>query len=368
MGRGMIILTIGSIIVLGMIQLGMYDQRQRIQGLTTEYAKEVQAKNTSHSAIQLAMEEINQSPSWNPTKANPWQTDIDGAYIELYYETLSTGASITDPDSIRIYSTAWYGGQGSKGSSTYKQTAAQHTVISTYLKTGLHYVPEPKGGLGIGTNNFTFSMGGSSSISGNDASGTCSDLPAVTTPSLLDAAKVTTGTSDLTALESSDTKVSADPDMSYEPVDELIARLSTQPGVQYVSGNYKGGFGSASDPGIFFVDSYAKLTGGIEEGFGILVIRSGGELEYEGAISVAGNFTFNGLIIFENAFDFDGKGTPDLNGSVLVGNTPGNNTTIDIDLSGNLQIQYNCESVDYARKAAAKHLKQNRYTRVSTFE
>ncbi|MGB0346726.1 MAG: hypothetical protein ACPGGA_04525, partial [Balneolaceae bacterium] len=65
---------------------------------------------------------------------------------------------------------------------------------------------------------------------------------------------------------------------------------------------------------------------------------------------------------------FTGNGTPDLNGSVLIGNTPGNNTVLDIDLSGNLQIQYNCESLDYAREASSTHLKQNRYSRVSTFE
>jgi hypothetical protein len=368
MGRGMVILTFGAIIVLGIIKMGMYDQRQRIQGLTSEYAMNVQAKNTSHSAIQLAMEKINQDPSWKPTQNAPWETEIDGSHIELYYEVLSTGATITEPDTIRIYSQSWYGGAGTNGSSTFKNTSQDHTVISTYLKTGLHYVPEPRGGLGLGTSNFTFNMGGSSTISGNDASGTCDDLPAIATPSFLDQTKVTLGTSDLSSLQSTDQKVSNDPDMSYEPVDELIARLSTQPGVKSISGNYKGDFGSADDPGIFFVESYAKLTGGIPEGYGILVIRSGGELEYEGALSVAGNFTFNGLIVFENAFDFDGKGTPDLNGSVLIGNTPGNSTTIDIDLGGNLQIQYDCEAIDYARIAAAEHLKQNRYILVSTFE
>lgn len=369
MGRGMVIMAIGAIIVLGIIQMGLNQQRNNLQALTSDYAKEVQSKNASHSAIQLAMERINQNPGWSPSAGSPWATSVDGAYIELYYDQLSTGASITDADSIRIFSTAWYGGTGSKGSSGFKETSASHTVISTYLKSGLHFVPEPKGGLGFGTSNFTFNMSGSSSISGNDASGTCSDLPAITVPTYSDELKVIAGAgSKYSDLESSVDKVAYDSDMSYQPVDELIARLSNQPGVVEVSGNYKGDFGTADNPGVFFVNSYAKLTGGVPDGYGILVIRSGGELEYEGALSVAGNFTFNGLIVFENAFDFTGKGTPDLNGSVLIGNTPGNNTTLDVDLGGNLQIQYDCAAIEYARIASANHLKQNRYTRVSTFE
>jgi len=210
-------------------------------------------------------------------------------------------------------------------------------------------------------------MGGSASINGNDDSGTCDDIPAITVPTASDSIEVVHN-ANMSNLTSSEGSIAIDPNISYSPVDELIERLSNQPGIVSVSGNYKGDFGSEDDPGIFFVESYAKLTGGIPEGYGILVIRSGGELEYEGALSVAGNFTFNGLIIFENAFDFDGKGTPDLNGSVLIGNTPGNNTVLDIDLSGNLQIQYDCQALDYAKEASASLLKQNRYSRVSTFE
>ena len=369
MGRGMVILSVGAIMVLGIIRLGMYSQRERVQRLTSEYAKEIQSKNTAHSAIQLAMEKINQDPSWSPSVNNPWENEIDGAYTELYYDVIAAGATILDPDTIRIYSTSWYGGQGTKGSASYKSSSTSHTVISTYIKSALNFVPEPKGGLGFASDNFTFSMGGSSSISGNDASGTCPDIPAITVPDLSSYAEVTTGAfGKYGDLESSVDKISIDPDISYKPVDELIARLAGQPGVQHISGNYKGEFGSADDPGIFFVESYAKLTGGISDGYGILVNRSGGELEYEGALSVAGNFTFNGLIVFENAFDFDGKGTPDLNGSVLIGNTDDNNNTLDVDLSGNIHIQYDCLAIDYARTASANHLKQNRYNLVSTFE
>ncbi len=367
MGRGMIILAIGAFMVLGLIQFNLFEHRERIQTFNSDYAKDIQSKNVAHTAIQLAMEQINEDPTWQPTSTNPWTQEIDGAYIELYYETLSTGAGPIDPDSIRIYSNAWYGGRGTMGSAEYKANSESHQIISTYLKSSLHFVPEAAGGLGVASGNFTFNMSGSATISGNDASGTCDDIPAITVPTLDDYIEVVDG-ANFSNMESSEDLVAIDPDVSYSPVDELIERLSNEPGVVDVSGNYKGDFGSEDEPGIFFVESYAKLTGGIPDGYGIMVIRSGGELEYEGALSVSGNFTFNGLIIFENAFDFTGKGTPDLNGSVLIGNTPGNNTTLDIDLGGNLKIQYDCQAIDYARVASVTHIKQNRYTKVSTFE
>ena len=371
MGRGMVILAIGALIVHGLVKSNMFDQRQRIQDLPIGYAEQMQAKNTAHTAIQLAMEQINNDKNWHPTSGNPWGITVDSSWVEVYYDQLATGSTSLEPDTIRMYSNSWFGGLGNTGSSQYKSTATEHTVISTYTKTLMHFVPEARGGLGFGTSNFNFSMGGSSVVNGNDASGTCPDLPAVAVPEApgqANEAKIFGGTSKTENLISSVDKVVEDPDMSYQPVDQLIARLSQQPGVKQISGTYKGDFGTPDDPGIFFVESYAKLTGGIPEGYGILVIRSGGELEYEGALSVAGNFTFNGLIVFENAFDFDGNGTPDLNGAVLVGNTPNNNTTIDVDLSGSLTIQYDCQALDYARQASADHLGQNRYTRITTFE
>lgn len=356
MGRAMLILAAGATIVFGMVQLGLLGQKKQLYQNTGEYASEYHAKNVAYTTIQLAMERLNQDASWEPGENNPWTGTTEGATTSMYYETISTGATVNDPDTIRVYSTARYLDQES-------------TIISTFSKARLHFVPEFESALSIASDNFTFNMGGSSSISGNEATGACADNAGITVPDLSSYNKVLTGAgSKLTDISSSDSKISIDSSITYSPVDELIARLAALPGSQTVSGNYKGSLGSQNDPGVFFVENYAKLTGGISAGYGIMVIRSGGELEYEGALSVAGNFEFNGLIVFENAFDFTGRGTPDLNGSILVGNTPGNNDVIDIDLGGNLHLQYDCTAEGYAQQASSALLKQNRYTRLNTFE
>jgi len=99
-----------------------------------------------------------------------------------------------------------------------------------------------------------------------------------------------------------------------------------------------------------------------------MVVRSGGELEYEGELSVAGNFKFNGLVIFENAYNMTGRGTPRINGSVLVGKANDTNERLDIDLGGTIDIQYDCTAEKYAQLASASRLGQNRYKRLSTYE
>jgi hypothetical protein len=355
MGRSMLFLATGATMIFGMVKLSLNEQGILLVQNTANYASDDHSKNVAFTTIQLAMEKINQDENWQPTQDSPWTETIAGADISLYYEVLGTGATILDPDTIKVYSSARYLDQES-------------TIVSTFTKQALDFVPDFEAALSIATDQFTFGMGGSTTISGNEASGTCSDKAAITVPNSSSKNKILGGLgSKLTSLIGL-SSVEVDPSITYSPVDELIARLESNPGTQQVSGNYKGDLGSENDPGVFFVDNYAKLTGGLSAGYGIMVIRSGGELEYDGALSVAGNFEFNGLIIFENAFDFTGRGTPDINGSVLIGTTDGSGTTLDIDLSGNLSIQYDCSAQSYAEAASASLLKQNRYKMLHTFE
>ncbi len=364
MGRAMLIIASGAVIIYGMIQLGLVGQKKLVVERTAGYAKDIHAKNTAFTAIQLAMEEINQDNNWHPTEGSPWVNTIEGSEVTLYYDYLGFGASLIEPDTIRMYSTSVYDDETAK-------------IVSTFTKVRLDFVPEFKSALSFATDQFTFSAGGNALVSGNDASGTCSDKPAITVQDEASAEEILGpdgvlgalfGDDNTDHLESSVAPVAIDSSVSYSPVDQLIARLASQPGTVKISGNYKGSLGTANNPGVFFVENYAKLTGGIDAGYGIMVIRSGGELEYEGELSVAGNFEFNGLIIFENAFNFTGRGTPDLNGSVLVGTTENSNSTLRINLGGNIKIQYNCAAESYAKVASASLLKQNRYIRLSTFE
>ncbi|WP_245550345.1 hypothetical protein [Gracilimonas tropica] len=373
----MLIISAGAVIVIGIIQVGIQGQREGITANNAVSAYETEIRNKAFTAAQITMERINESGgSWHPTKSSPWIEEIDGDSISLYYNLIkstSTGAfSSLQGDTLEIYASSWY-----QNPLTNKKESID--IITTYVKTAMHFVPEFQSAmsLAVGEHDFSFAASGSALISGNDASGTCPSKPAMTVRDEGSADKITgadnfvewlSGGDNSEHFESDSAAIAVDPDISYEPVDELVARLAQMNEVVKVSGNYKGSMGTADNPGVFFVEDYAKLTGGISEGYGIMVVRTNGELEYEGELSVAGNFTFNGLVIFENAYTMTGRGTPRINGSVLVGKTENNYSNFDIDLGGTIDIQYDCTAEKYAQLASASMLKQNRYVRLSTFE
>jgi hypothetical protein len=373
----MLIISIGAVMALGILQLGIQGQRTGIVQNSASSAYEVQVRNKAFTAAQLAMERINESGgTWHPEENSPWIEDIDGDSISLYYD-LSTGStggtfSLLEGDTVEINATSWYQDPNSGA-------RREINIVTSYVKTAMHFVPEFQSAMSfaVDANDFNFAASGNALISGNDASGTCPSKPAISVRDNESADKITgadnlfeylSGGDNSDHLESDSAAIGVDPNLSYEPVDDLVARLAQLNDVVKISGNYKGDMGTADNPGVFFVEDYAKLTGGISEGFGIMVVRSGGELEYEGELSVAGNFKFNGLVIFENAYNMTGRGTPRINGSVLVGKANDTNEQLDIDLGGNIDIQYDCTAEKYAQLASASRLDQNRYKRLSTYE
>ena len=362
MGRAMLIICAGVLISLGFVAISTSNTGMMLTEKNVNYAEYTMAKNAAHTAIQMAMQEINQDNDWPNVHDinNPWTITVQERQVALYADYYQN-PNYWDPDSLWLYSNA-----------DFLDEFVQ--VRTLYLKQPFSsLVPDFEGSLTVAADptKFNFSMSGSTNINGNSPTDyTCADKPAITTmPGAGYKFDSISGSSDVTG----DPQVSENPDLSYQPTDELIARLADTDGVQYISGSYKGDMGTKENPGVFFVESDARLSGGITEGYGILVIRSTGYLEYEGSdgsiLDIAGNFDFNGLVIFENAYNFTGRGTPTINGSVLVGHTEDyKGTPIDIDINGNLQLQYDCRGQDYARMAAANAVKQNKYTQIVTSE
>lgn len=362
MGRAMLIICAGVLLSLGFVALNTSSTGMMIVEKNVDYAEYTMAKNAAHTAIQIVMQEINKDNNWpnNHDINNPWITTVQDRDIALYTDYYQS-PNYWDPDSLWLYSNA-----------DYLDDLVQ--VRALYLKQPFSsLVPDFEGSLTVAADPslFNFTMSGSSSINGNSPSDySCEDKPAITT--IPGAAGNFSSAEGSSAVEGNP-QISENPDLSYQPTDELIARLANTDGVEYISGNYKGTLGTQESPGVFFVENSARLTGGIEEGYGILVVRTSGSLEYEGedgsTLDVAGNFEFNGLVIFENAYNFTGRGTPTINGSVLVGHTEDfEGAPIDIDINGNIHLQYDCRGEDYARMAAANAVKQNKYTRIVASE
>lgn len=366
MGRAMLIICAGVLISMGFVSMGTTEQGKRMIRNNVGYAEFFQAKNRAHTAIQMAFQEMNKDPDWgkNHDKSNPWYVDLEGQQVKLYVDYYHDDPAYFGIDSLRIFSISEYG-------EAQKDSAK---IISVYTKNEIDMVPEFESALTLASEFTKVSTNGSASINGNNTS--CSEskpgLVANNQAAYDNADSGTQALQDKNAIEG-DPPLALNTSISYDPTDDLIDRLSDLSDVTHISGTYNGDLGTQSNPGVFFVEDQARLTGGVSEGYGIMVVRTDGSMtleEEDGTVlDMAGNFTFNGLIIFENAYTLDGKGTPTINGSVLIGNTDDyTGEDLNIDLNGNIHFQYDCVGEKYANQAAAIAFKQSRYKRIVTFE
>lgn len=371
MGRAMLIICAGVLVSLGIVSLSTSNQGKMLTKNTVKYAEYIMAKNAAHTAIQMATQLINKDENWpnnHDTEDKAWITTVQGLEVRLHTDFEDNDFWTTgEHDKLWFYSRAQLG----------EEFGNRVVEVKSHYKKRPFYelVPEFEGALTFAADpdKYTFTAGGSASISGNSSSA-CNANQDPSKPGIA----IQPGAEDNVS-DSDNITVDADPkyevkdDLTYQPTDELIERLLNTPGAKKLDGNVNEPLGSATSPGIFVVEDYLKLNGKQTEGFGILIIRSDAEMDYEGddgaSLDVNGNFEWNGLIIFEDAFNFKGRGTPKINGSILVGHTEDyDGEPIDIDISGNIHFQYDCMGERYAQMAADAAVQQNKYTLLASTE
>ena len=368
MGRAMLIICSAVLISLGFVSISTSNQGKMLTEKNVNYAEFTMAKNTAHTAIQMAMQEINKDDDFmgTYTENNPWTGSLEGRNFELYIDAINnvSANNYWDDDSIRIVSSATQ--TLNRGG---REVSIEAEVVTVFLKgrfSGL--VPDFGGALQFPTGYGSLTADGNA----HNIDGTA-DHCAEGKPAIITGSEDTKTDLDSNTDLNLDGEVAVDSTLNYEPTDELIERLSSSGNAITVNSDYSGSLGTAENPGVFFIEGNVKLTGQQSSGYGIMVIRNTAYMEYQdpddptNTLDIRGNFEFNGLVIFENAELFDGRGTPTINGSVLVGHT-GDSDPINISLGGNIEINYDCDGENYAKQAAADAVQQNRYTKVVTTE
>ncbi len=342
MGRAMLIIVAGVMVALGFTQIGQQGTVLQMTQQSATYAESTQAYNLTHTGLQLTISKFMQEIYDNPGVCQEGSVDIyeiEGGIVEV--EHLLCG-DITDEDNSRFRL---------RGSAVFNER--EHTATVTYEAYELHFVPEFDSAIKITTEDFNFDIDGSAAgISGDDPSDEqiCGDKPGVTYPPDSE----TTQFDEHADQIEGDPPYGEDPETSFDEAADLIQRLEGQPGTQTISGNVNENLGSPENPGVFMVDGSTKLAGGASEGWGILIIKATGEMEMEDPdLDLGGNFTFNGLVIYENAFSLSAKGTPSINGTVMIGKTNDAIGNIDVDIRGNVSFQYDCTAQKYAEMASS---------------
>jgi hypothetical protein len=216
-------------------------------------------------------------------------------------------------------------------------------------------------------------MSGTSNINGNDQSGLSSNLPGVTVPDQNSYNEIMNSTNGAASISGSGgtPSINVDSTLDFSDFAALASDLMNSPSATYLpGGTYKGSLGSATDPGIFVIDgAQVKFTGGTPDGYGVLIINQTGDLTVDNTdLSISGNFQFNGLVLFENGWNFSATGTTYINGSTVAGSN--NGSSLNIKLSGTTHINYNSTALSqYAQKAIDNAtLLHNYYKRIQTYE
>jgi len=366
MGRAMLIICAGVLVSLGIVNISTSNQSKMLTKNTVNYAEYTMAKNAAHTAIQMATQHINEDDNWPNiynSEQNYWNPTIQGLEVRLHTELEENNFWETGEHDL-----LWFYSRAQLGESFGNKIVE---VRSHYRKRPFYeLVPDFKGALQLPTDIGNFNVDGNAhNISGIPPSSSGCEASDVKPPVVVNSQETKDKllASDINLEGKGETdpdKITIDPDLNYEPTDELIERLYHSGNAITVNSDYSSALGTADNPGVFFIEGKVRLTGQQSTGFGIMVIRTDASMEMEDpSLSVAGNFEFNGLIIFENAYDFDGRGTPTINGSILIGQTESHNgSPIDIDLGGNININYDCAGEKYAKMAADGAVQQNKYT------
>jgi len=337
MGRPLIYICAVTLIVLGLIQINLNNRHIALAKRTATYANEVEARNMAHSGVEVTLNRLRDDPTWR-NNYKPYSVPLDYGTASVMIQDNTTNPSLGS-DELRLESNVPF---------------QEKTVMVAYRVQIIYpELPNIPAALTITDDKFLANLYGSFDINGNDESGTTDPILGISVMDTDSETKLMDGTDkpeNITGFGGSPS-VDVNQTVDFDDVEYLIDQLA--PNATYLNGQYTTNLGSPGNPGVFFVKDYAKITSNVN-GYGILVVRKTGDLDIA-TLDLKGTFNFYGLVVFENAWSFQGQGTATIHGSVLVG-SPDGSSDINIEIGGNLQIYYNQFAMSYAEEAAKMNI------------
>jgi hypothetical protein len=208
-----------------------------------------------------------------------------------------------------------------------------------------------RGGFGLGATTLPGSAasstetnfsGDSFTINGSDNCNAAPSVPgiAVTDPAL--ATEISNSTTSDGGLASDQmdnvTGTGGTPSVAViSPLSQTVSQIAdgylALPHTDLPGGNYSGNsnWGTASTPTITRVTGDAQIQGTIE-GYGVLIV--------DGALDIAGNFTFHGLVIARGNVQVQITGNAGIYGSLLIKESTAQDAAYELDVRGNAHIRY----------------------------
>jgi hypothetical protein len=215
-------------------------------------------------------------------------------------------------------------------------------VVKAYIAWGSFAIGATSLPGSTALNTETNFSGTSFSINGND---NCNAAPAVPGIAVTDPALATEITNDTTSdggLAASQmnlvTGAGGTPSVVViPPLSQTVSQIAdgylALPHTDLDGGNYSGNgnWGTSSTPRITRVTGDAQIQGSID-GYGVLIV--------DGALDIAGNFTFHGLVIARGNVQVQITGNAGVYGSLLIKESTAPDPAYELDVRGNAHVRY----------------------------
>ena len=303
MGRFILILTLGSFVILGIIQRAVNNRQITMTEGNVETFMVNQGRNATGSALELAINRIFNESDWgNPPLE--WEYDFPDFTVRVNVDDHDVDSDAIQANELRITSSV------NIGNRVLESTA--------FIDRGSVELPNLDGALSVyGTNSRIRlqGVGAHFKIDGNDTNpegitnheseGNVAGIASVTPESTL-FTRIAGGAS------GKDFYV-GEPDFDYDSnlegseVNALYQEYIDMKNGQFYSDGDD--LGSNNTPTINIIGNDAKFTNN-EVGAGILVVKPDATLE------IGGNFTYNGLILVAGKLEI--SGTPRIYGGVML--------------------------------------------------
>ncbi len=323
MGRMAIIIVIGLSLTVGIVGYSLNNSKTGTIENVAGFDKYTISRNIAHTAVNMALRALDRNDSLFIATRTMTAGVMGGrATVTLSYPSLPA------LDTVDL------------------TTTASFMDTSRTMRLRLHRRPIPfpvvKEAVGLRVPNVLFTMSGNPKIDGNNHSMLGVKLPA--------SANDKPGVGFLTAADTADaapyaSKIDGTTDAKYDTtIDDpglYSAEYISAADRVFTSGTYGSNmtWGSPAVPQIIFADGNVKFNGNID-GWGILLVR--------GNLTLAGTFTFRGLVIVyqESSIDVQfATGTPDVIGGLIMSASSGSK----FEMKGNSAVVYSKEALEMAQ-------------------
>lgn len=323
MGRSSLFLCGGFAIILGIVQLNIYNSQTGQTQLNVDYVNQSQARIMSMSGMDMGIKEVMVNGfAWRPDP-QPWIITVGSNTVEVYVDDHGSHPVDVEQHHIRIRAESDLDGRAG--------------MAYAILKNESIFPPIP-GAMGFYGESSVFNLGGNAKVFGDDknpdgTAGDDEDKPGIA--AVIDQEDLINPTGQAHTIE-------GDPPYSKQDLDaqELQDYIDEYTSVaeDYVD---QSSIGDTLNPKIVKLTGDTKISDNSSDAGGVLIIPPNVTLE------LRGTFTFHGLIIVQGTVDI--RGNVSIFGSMLFGD----NSLLEIDevedgdatATGNTTIQYSSSAL-----------------------